>query len=706
MQDQSKTVLSIFEHGPQTIIYILDQRMKTVGMTILPTELKDRFSLDGKWNVDGLVQLKLVGDGYASGYSQGNIMHGSESSMLLKYDRQEVVEAEGERRIETVLQSDRVTAHHVLRLRADVPSFFVETRIENTSGVIQRLEYLTSFSLCDLSPVGKEERIGDLFFYRLTSRWSGEGKLLRQSMLDLHMEPSWSRHGVNAIRYGQVGSMPVRGYFPWGVMEDEKYGWCLGAQIYHPGSWQMEVWNKDDKISFAGGLADREFGHFLKTLRPGEIFTAPKAVIAAAMGGVDEVSHCLTLAQEEALSDLPEAEKDLPIVFNEYCTTWGNPTAKNLSRIVDAIRGHGFRYLVIDAGWYGSPREDWYNHQGDWEVNKERFPGGFSETVQKIREAGMIPGLWMEMELAGGGSRAFHEKEALFLRRDGLPLTDGGNRFWDMKKPETLRYLDERIIGTLKENGFGYVKVDYNGNFGIGPDGEESFGEELRKSVLASRDYFRRISRSIPGIVIENCASGGHRLEPSMMGVCAMASFSDAHECLHIPVIAANLHRAILPRQSQIWAVLHASDSDRRLYYSIINGFLGRLCVSGDVYDLSQRQWDILDQGISLYRQCVPVICSGKTRRFGREDQDYNHLKGWQGIVREGIREAGNLCMAILHRFENADSEFCVPLPEGSWRISGFYGEPNTEICVKQNSLSVKTGDDYSAVVILLKRVN
>ena len=394
-----------------------------------------------------------------------------------------------------------------------------------------------------------------------------------------------------------------------------------------------------------------------------------------------------------------------PIVFNEYCTTWGNPTAENLSRIVDAIRGHGFRYLVIDAGWYGSLREDWYNHQGDWEVNKERFPGGFSETVQKIREAGMIPGLWMEMELAGGGSRAFHEKEALFLRRDGLPLMDGGNRFWDMKKPETVRYLDERIIGTLRENGFGYVKVDYNGNFGIGPDGKESFGEELRQSVLASRDYFRRISRRIPGIVIENCASGGHRLEPSMMSVCSMASFSDAHECLHIPVIAANLHRAILPRQSQIWAVLRASDSDRRLYYSIINGFLGRLCVSGDVYDLSQRQWEILDQGISFYRECVPAICSGKTRRFGREDQDYNHLKGWQGIVREGIREAENLCMAIFHRFENADSEFCVPLPDGSWRISGFYGEPNTEICVKQNSLSVKTGDDYSAVVVLLKRV-
>jgi alpha-galactosidase len=50
--------------------------------------------------------------------------------------------------------------------------------------------------------------------------------------------------------------------------------------------------------------------------------------------------------------------------------------------------------------------------------------------------------------------------------------------------------------------------------------------------------------------VIENCASGGHRLEPSFMGLTSMASFSDAHETRDIPVIAANLHRLIQPRQS------------------------------------------------------------------------------------------------------------------------------------------------------------
>ena len=190
-----------------------------------------------------------------------------------------------------------------------------------------------------------------------------------------------------------------------------------------------------------------------------------------------------------------------------------------------------------------------------------------------------------------------------------------------------------------------------------------------------------------------------------MMGVCSMASFSDAHECVEIPVIAANVHRAILPRQSQIWAVLHASDSDRRLYYSMVNGFLGRLCVSGDVYDLSKHQWELLDQGIAFYRLCAPVIRSGRSMRYGREDQDYNHLKGWQGVVREGVGDAGDLCMVVVHRFACEENTFSVPLPCGSWEIVGSYGEKETQVHLDHQMLSVCTEGDFSAAVILLRRL-
>ena len=702
MEENGKKLLKAYTFGEQTVFYLLENG--NIGMTVLPTAIRDRFTPDGNWKADSLVQLKLVGDGYPPAYSQGMTMYGSVSSEKLKYVSQEATEDPEGTTVTTVLKSNRVTAWHTLRAPRSKPYVWINTRVENTSGETQRLEYLTSFAVCGFSAADAEERVGDLNFYRLQSRWSAEGKLLKQSMTELNMEPSWSRHGVNAIRYGQVGSMPVRGYFPWGVAEDTKYGWCLGAQLYYPGSWQMEIRNKEERIAFAGGLADREFGHFMKNLAPGEALEAPRAVLAAAMGGVDEVSACLTEAQEEALVDLPETEKDLPVIYNEYCTTWGNPTAENLEKIIDKIRGRGFAYLVIDAGWYASRDEMWFSKQGDWQVSEDRFPGGFGETVRKIREAGMIPGLWIEMELAGGRSKAFWEKEDLFLHRDGLVLEDG-NRFWDMKKPETVAYLDETVIGTLKNNGFGYIKVDYNGNYGIGADGAESLGEALRQSVLASQDYFKRIREKIPEIVIESCASGGHRLEPSMMGVCSMASFSDAHECVHIPVIAANVQRAILPRQSQIWAVLRGDDSARRLYWSMINGFLGRLCVSGEIYDLDDDQWAIVDRGIAFYKECAPVIRDGRSRRYGDENLDYNHLKGWQAVVREGKKDAEGLCLAVIHRFAGNDGEkLSVPLPAGDWKIRGQYGENEIRAEIKDGKLELNGMGEFAAVAILLEK--
>ena len=38
-----------------------------------------------------------------------------------------------------------------------------------------------------------------------------------------------------------------------------------------------------------------------------------------------------------------------------------------------------------------------------------------------------------------------------------------------MRKQEAVDYLDERVLHFLKENGFDYVKIDYNANLGIGP---------------------------------------------------------------------------------------------------------------------------------------------------------------------------------------------------------------------------------------------
>lgn len=455
------------------------------------------------------------------------------------------------------------------------------------------------------------------------------------------------------------------------MVEDRRSQVFWGCQIAHNASWQMELYRADDGLSFSGGLADYQFGHWRKTIQPGETFRTPKAIVTVCRGeGVLDAAQRMTAA---LMPENPvEVEWDLPIVFNEYCTSWGCPSQEGISQILEVLRGKPIRYFVIDAGWYKPEDKPWDQALGDWKVSQELFPQGLEQMVKAIRQAGMIPGIWFEPETVGPDAQAYHQEDHL-LKRDGFPITTMTRRFWDFRDPWVRGYVKSHIVDFLKDYGFGYVKLDYNDTIGLGCDGGESLGEGLRQHMEQVAAFLRQLHQTLPELVIENCASGGHRLEPSWLRSTAMSSFSDAHECVAIPIIAANLHYALLPRQSQIWAVLRQEDTPRRIVYTMAAAFLGRLCLSGDVTRLSPQQWQLVDAGMAFYRRIAPVIAQGHSLRFGPEITAYNTPAGWQGVFRMA---PDGKAFVVLHQFGgDLPKEITIPLPTGyRWRVMGTYG--------------------------------
>ena len=122
------------------------------------------------------------------------------------------------------------------------------------------------------------------------------------------------------------------------------------------------------------------------------------------------------------------------------------------------------------------------------------------------------------------------KQEEHLIHKSGKILSVANRRFWDMEYSMGYIIFSKKVIMVLKECGFGYLKIDYNDTIGMGCDGGDSLGDGLYRKVEASRRFFEKIRQEVPGIVIENCSSGGHRLEPSMMQLVSLASFSDAHE--------------------------------------------------------------------------------------------------------------------------------------------------------------------------------
>ncbi len=692
-----------YQFGDMILCYISDEEGRT-GLTMYPADCPVPEGIEKKAALDPLVQVKLAGDVYKGGYAPGNTLRCGESAMSLILKEQTLEKDGGRQCVRTVLEDARgYRAVHTVSWEEGDPFVRMICMYENRSGHRITLEMLESFSLTGISPYLPGDCSGDIMVHRLQSRWSQEGRLLSQSVEELQLESSWGMDAVRCERFGQVGSMPVDHYFPFLAVEDTKTHVFWGAQLAHPASWQMEIYRVDENIAVSGGLADREFGHWMKYLESGESFTGPEAIVSVAhTGSIDAFCQRLTQSGEKAADAAPESEQELPVIFNEYCTTWGDPSHEKITEILKAIHGKGFSYFVIDCGWYKADGVPWDISMGDYIPSRTLFPEGLGKTVEAINAEGMKAGIWFEIENVGHASDAFHLTEHL-LKRDGQPLTTVRRRFWDMTDPWVRDYLRERVTGTLKKYGFEYMKVDYNDTIGIGCDGAESQGEGLRRNMAATMDFFEEVKREIPGIVLENCASGGHRLEPGFMAATSMASFSDAHECVEIPIIAANLHRAILPRQSQIWAVIRETDSLKRIAYSVANTFLGRMCLSGDVTHLTNEQWDVIDRGIAFYRRIAPVIKKGQTFWMSPQIERIRHPEGWQGIVRLG---ADGNAFALIHTFGGEYPETLeLTLPEGApQKIGGIYSDTDVDVWIENGKLYCRPGDNWRAVAVYLEK--
>ena len=101
-----------------------------------------------------------------------------------------------------------------------------------------------------------------------------------------------------------------------------------------------------------------------------------------------------------------------------------------------------------------------------------------------------------------------------------------------------------------------------------------------------------------------------------MMKLTAMSSFSDAHECDEIPYIAADLHCLIMPRQSQIWAVICPELTIREIRYRLVSAMLGRFCLSGEIAKLSDDQWDEVKKAAAFYEKVKWIIKDGRSVLF------------------------------------------------------------------------------------------
>lgn len=645
------------------------------------------------------VHIALSGDGISNDFSPGNTLRNSDTAFSLKFKGAKYEEQSGKQILIAAFENDKGLVARQVYSYTGAGYLETYTELENRGDNVI-VEALPSFNMARISPFERFDDPNDIVIHRLLSNWSGEGKLYSVSAADIAFEASWSGLGVRTMRISQTGTMPARGYLPFISVEDKKNGVCWAAETEAPASWTIEAVFRNNAISVGGGRGDFLSAHWRKTLKTGETEKTNKAYLTVTKGSLENAAARLARHFDDT-DEIKDVERDLPVLYNEYCYTWGKPEAKTLEKMLPEIAAIGCKYFVIDDGWFYNVYNDKRYVIGDWNVNKEYYPEGLKAFADKVRSYGMIPGVWYEFEGVSEHSDVYRDHPDWLLTRDGKIINNGGRAFLDFRKEEVLNYLREKVIKNLVNCGIGYMKVDYNSNAGFGADGAESYGEAIRQHIDAVLAFFEEIKRSVPSLVLEICSSGGMRHEPRFLSLGDMCSFSDAHENAGGVPVAMNLHRFIPPRKLQIWATIRDDYNADDVKFTVAKAMLGRICFSGNLGNKPQEIIDILKESVSFYEKLKPTIANGDTITIENGGiSTYLFTKGSPYLVRRSADGKKKIVYAFAIDSENHD--FSIDC--GDYSVLDTFNAPeNTHIADGKLLFTSGKEKNFGCVILLQK---
>lgn len=685
-----RTRLDEFTFGETKLVFDVDNETKNVGMNVQHS--KKTTNIYETLPITSLFQVKKIGDKYPKGFSNGRTMINSESSANVKFVEQLFNDEESRMTVTTIAADENGNEYRNIveyDVKYDVIETWNEFECKNENG--EKIEFFPSVTIEGISPYTNDSELVELTKYR--SQWTMEGKRDVQTFANLQLEQCWKPSGVSVEKFGYTGSMPVNGFFPITSICDTSENVAWSYQLHAKSSWQIEVYNKEMKSSISLGLPDRSFGDVLHILKLGDKIITPKVRMAVTNGSVEDSNRKLTRFQEKAYSKV--SDNTMPIIFNEFCSSWGSPDQSNIISRGSVASEMGCDYFVIDAGWYNDPQENSDLTIGDWAVDQTKFPNGLKPIKEELKKLDMKLGIWFEYENCGSQS-AIYNDESKMLYRDGLVLETVKRRFLDFRKKEVIEYIDNHVDKLIKEEGIDYVKIDYNDSMGYGIDHEESSGLGVIEAVDANYSYFDSLVKKNPNVIFESCSSGGHRLTLPFVEATNMSSFSDAHETNGIPLVAANLSTLFLLKQMQIWAVLNAEYSNQKLAYLLTSTFVGRMCISGLVEDLSSEQISLVKRYVDFYKGLEEIImdCECFVRRS--HEGSYSNPKGYQVV--EVKKYKSDLAYLVIQSFE-------LERETKSIDLSGYEIIESISHDMRTINSNIQLNEDYDSVVIKVRKV-
>lgn len=301
--------------------------------------------------------------------------------------------------------------------------------------------------------------------------------------------------------------------------------------------------------------------NFSWTLRPGETFATPEAVMVYSDRGLNGMSQAFHTLYRSRLARGVWRDAVRPVLVNNWEATYFDFNEEKLLALATEARALGIELFVLDDGWFRNRSSD-ETGLGDWEVDTAKLPGGLKGFGEKLNAMGLQFGLWIEPEMVNPGTRLWQEHPDWVLHQPGRrPLPSRHQYVLDCSNPAVVDYLYDRLTALLDGAPVSYIKWDMNRSISdafscaAGPEGQ---GAVLHRYILGVYRLYQRLIDRYPRILFESCSSGGARFDPGMLYYapqCWASDDTDAVERLKIqygtsfvyPVSSMGAHVAAVP---------------------------------------------------------------------------------------------------------------------------------------------------------------
>ncbi len=192
-------------------------------------------------------------------------------------------------------------------------------------------------------------------------------------------------------------------------------------------------------------------------------------------------------------------------------------TEANQIASAQAIVAEGvpIEYYQIDAGWF----ENGWPNTGTWEPDPTRFPRGLKPVGDAVHALGLGFILWFEPERVVPGTWLMANRPEWLLGTAEVPADLAYQAQWrllDLGNPDALAWVKTKVSGMIAEYGVDIYRHDFN-MFPLyawrAHDTPSRQGMTEIRYIEGLYAFWDCLLAQHPGLVIDNSASGGRRLD-------------------------------------------------------------------------------------------------------------------------------------------------------------------------------------------------